>query len=42
MHKVLGDIIQDHELDTEPTKKQTADSNKKVISISELVEKRKK
>jgi len=42
MHKVLGDIIQDHEIDTEPTKKQTADSNKKVISISELVEKRKK
>jgi hypothetical protein len=44
MHKVLGDIIEDHEVGIqagEPAKKQ-ADSSKKVISISELVEKRKK
>jgi len=41
MHKVLGDIIQDHEGEVEPNKKQASDA-KKVISISELVEKRKK
>jgi len=43
MHKVLGDIIEDHEVGIqveEPAKKQG--DNKKVISISELVEKRKK
>ncbi|HEY7535641.1 MAG TPA: hypothetical protein VH878_06810 [Thermodesulfobacteriota bacterium] len=41
MYKVLGDIIQDHEGDVvEPSKK--LGEGKKVISISELVEKRKK
>ena len=40
MHKVLGDIIEDHEGGGEPIKKQG--DSKKVISISELVEKRKK
>lgn len=43
MHKVLGDIIEDHQVGVsveEPTKKQG--DSKKVISISELVEKRKK
>ncbi|MCI0453889.1 MAG: hypothetical protein L0Y68_02700 [Candidatus Dadabacteria bacterium] len=40
MYKVLGDIIQDHEGDVEPSKKQG--ESKKVISISELVERRKK
>ncbi len=42
MHKVLGDIIVDHEGDGEPIKKPGENSGKKVISISELVEKRKK
>lgn len=42
MHKVLGDIIGDHEGGEEPIKKPGDNSSKKVISISELVEKRKK
>jgi hypothetical protein len=42
MHKVLGDIIGDHEGGGEPIKRQGDSSSKKVISISELVEKRKK
>lgn len=43
MHKVLGDIIGDHEGGGEPPIKKPGDnSSKKVISISELVEKRKK
>lgn len=43
MHKVLGDIIEDHEVGIpfEETGKRQPDS-KKVISFSELVEKRKK
>ncbi|HLE25405.1 MAG TPA: hypothetical protein VI935_07105 [Thermodesulfobacteriota bacterium] len=40
MYRVLGDIIQDHEGAGEPSAKQG--ESKKVISISELVEKRKK
>ena len=43
MHKVLGDIIEDHKTDRvegdSPAKKQ--ESGKNVISISELAEKRK-
>ncbi|MGE5465498.1 MAG: hypothetical protein ACM3QR_00310 [Syntrophothermus sp.] len=42
MHKVLGDIIGDHEGGGELIKKHGDSSSKKVISISELVEKRKK
>jgi hypothetical protein len=40
MHKVLGDIIEDHEGSPEPIKKQG--DSKKVIPIFELVDKRKK
>lgn len=43
MHRVLGDIIEDHKNDGEETaKKKEKDFGKKVISISELLDRRKK
>jgi hypothetical protein len=42
MHKVLGDIIDDHKTDYEtPDQAKKQESGKNVISISELAEKRK-
>ena len=43
MHKVLGDIIEDHQSEVEPddTNKKTQDEDKNVISISDLADKRK-
>ena len=42
MHKVLGDIIDDHKTDHEsPDHAKRQESGKNVISISELAEKRK-
>ena len=42
MHKVLGDIIDDHKTDHEsPDHTKRQESGKNVISISELAEKRK-
>jgi hypothetical protein len=42
MHKVLGDIIDDHKADHEaPDQAKRQESGKNVISISELAEKRK-
>lgn len=42
MHRVLGDIIEDHTKEVEETSKKQDNSSKKVISFSELVDKRKK
>jgi hypothetical protein len=42
MHKVLGDIIEDHQTEIEPDdKKKSQEANKNVILISDLVDKRK-
>jgi hypothetical protein len=42
MHKVLGDIIEDHQTEIEPDdKKKSQEADKNVISISDLADKRK-
>jgi len=42
MHKVLGDIIEDHQTEIEPDdKKKVQEADKNVISISDLADKRK-
>lgn len=44
MHKVLGDIIEDHQVEFEPeddSRKKSQESDKNVISISDLADKRK-
>jgi hypothetical protein len=43
MHKVLGDIIEDHRIEIGPddNKKKSQETNKNVISISDLADKRK-
>lgn len=42
MHKVLGDVIEDHQTEIEPDdKKKSQEADKNVISISDLADKRK-